>query len=171
MSLKQLALGTLAFAAMNVAFPSCVDAQPAPKLEPDEMFWASKNDPDMNAAMDAARATLPEFLALARAPRRDTRVFAIKVRITDGLHVEYFWLSPFAEQNGLFSGTVDNEPDTVKTVKLGEQITFTHNDIVDWTYVDGRGMRGNYTLCASFKRRPRPEAEALIAKYGMDCKL
>jgi uncharacterized protein YegJ (DUF2314 family) len=135
------------------------------------MFWASRDDPDMNAAMDAARATLPEFLTLVRGPRRDIKAFAIKVRITDGTHVEYFWVTPFAEASGRFSGTIDNEPDTVKTVKSGDQITFTRDDIVDWTYLDGRGMRGNYTLCASFKRRPRPEAEALIEKYGMDCKL
>ena len=77
----------------------------------------------------------------------------------------------FVEEDGRFSGTIDNNPDTVKNVRFGEQITFTNDDVVDWAYVEGHRMRGNYTLCASFKRRPRDEAEALIRHYGMDCKL
>ncbi len=168
MSLNHLALAILA----SVSLMGEVRGQSsAPRLDPDGIFWASKNDPDMNAAMDAARATLPEFLALARTPRADTRLFTVKVRIRDGEDVEYFWIVPFAEENGRFSGTVDNAPDTVKNVKLGEPITFILNDIVDWSYLEGRRMRGNYTLCASFKQRPKSEAEALIKRYGMDCKL
>lgn len=139
--------------------------------QPDSTFWARKDDPDMLAAMRAARATLPAFLALARAPRESMSLFTVKVPIRDGDHVEYFWITPFTEENGRFSGKVDNDPQSIKTVKYGDTISFGEQDIVDWSYVDGEKMRGNYTLCAMLKQGSRRGAEAFIRRYRMDCEL
>ena len=32
-------------------------------------------------------------------------------------------------------------------------------------------MKGNFTACVLFRHEPREQAEAEIAKYGMDCNL
>src|SRR4030095_6609391 len=70
------------------------------RTQRDELSWVPKDDPAMAAAMRKARATLPEFLALSRAPRPSTTGFAVKVAVRDGNNTEYFWITPFKEQNG-----------------------------------------------------------------------
>src|SRR5262247_3331922 len=56
-------------------------------------------NPVMAEAMGKARATLPEFLALARAPRPSTTDFAVKVAVRDGGNTEFFWITPFKERD------------------------------------------------------------------------
>ena len=142
------------------------------KIGRDQTLWIVDGDPDMAAAMQQARATLPEFLALADAPRPSTSLFAVKVGIrADARHVEYFWIGSFTRANGRFSGKIDNEPELAKNVKLGDTITFGEDQIVDWLYLENDRMRGNYTACVLFRREPRKQAEAAIAQYRMDCKL
>jgi uncharacterized protein YegJ (DUF2314 family) len=141
------------------------------KLKRDETFWLPKGDPEMAAAMQKARGTLPQFLALARAPSATTSNFAVKVGVRDKKRdiVEYFWITDFVEKDGRFSGQIDNDPDTVDTVKLGDTISFGQEEIVDWLYLDGRRIKGNYTICVILKRSPPEEAQAAVRKYGFEC--
>ena len=141
------------------------------KIERDQTFWAPKGDPDMAAAMRKARETLPQFLALTRNPPASASDFGVKVgvRAKNRDVVEYFWISDFVEKDGRFSGRIDNDPDTVDTVKLGDTISFSQDDIVDWIYLDGRRIKGNYTLCVMLRRSPAEEAQAVVRKYGIDC--
>jgi uncharacterized protein YegJ (DUF2314 family) len=141
------------------------------KSQRDELSWVPRNDPDMAAAMRKARATLPEFLALARAPRPLTTGFAVKVAVRDGDNTEYFWITPFKEQNRRFNGSINNTPRLVKTVKFGQALDFSEDEIVDWLYVDGGKMKGNYTVCALLKREPKEQAEAAKKRFGLDCDL
>lgn len=142
------------------------------KINRDQTLSVIDGDPDMAAAMQTARSTLPAFLALAEAPRPSASLFSVKVGIrADEQHVEYFWIGGFTRANGRFSGKIDNEPELVKNMKLGDTITFEEDQIVDWLYLENDRMKGNYTACVLFRREPRAEAEAAIAKYGMDCKL
>ena len=101
-----------------------------------------------------------------------TSGFAVKIGIPATKdQVEYFWIGPFTHENGRFSGKIDNKPEIVDSVKFGDTITFDQDRIVDWTYVANGRMKGNFTACVLFKREPREEAQAIIAKYGMDCQL
>jgi uncharacterized protein YegJ (DUF2314 family) len=98
----------------------------------DELAFVEKDDAEMAAAMRRARAALPDFLKLARAPRPRTRDFAVKVGITENDDIEYFWILPFRQDKAGFSGEISNTPQLVKKVKLGQRITFQENEIVDW---------------------------------------
>ena len=142
------------------------------RINRDEVFRLPKDDPDMAAAMRKARETLPQFLTLWHAPRASTSHFAVKVGIKDDADgVEYFWITPFTEKDGRYSGRIDNDPNTVKNVKLGDTIRFGQDEIVDWLYLDGTDMKGNYTACELFRRAPRHEAEEAIKRFRMSCKL
>lgn len=129
------------------------------------------DDPDMAAAMRKARATLPEFLALSRAPRPSATGFAVKVAVHDGSNTEYFWITPFKEQDGRFNGRIDNTPRAVKTVRFGQALDFSEDEIVDWLYVDSGKMKGNYTVCVLLKREPKEQLEAAKKRFGLDCDL
>ena len=137
----------------------------------DDVFFAVRNDPNMLNAVQKARATLDDFLRLAKSPPPDTGVFALKVAISDGELVEYFWINAFSQESDRVSGVVNNEPRLVKKVRLGERITFTRSDIYDWMYVDRakRQMKGNFTACALLKKEPPAEAEKFKVAMGLRC--
>ncbi len=124
------------------------------------------------AAMRKARATLPDFLATAAAPKPNMEGFAVKVSIPVSAHdAEYFWITPFSNDNGQFSGTINNTPRLAKTAKLGQAITFRQSDIVDWMYMDGGIMKGNYTACVLLKSASKREIEEFRERFGLDCDL
>jgi uncharacterized protein YegJ (DUF2314 family) len=139
------------------------------KAERDEIAIVAKDDPTMAAAMRQARATLGDSLAIAAAPKPGMENFAVKVAIQSGDDSEYFWIVSFTNDNGRFSGEINNEPDMVHTVKIGQTITFGRDEIVDWMYMDGGRMKGNYTACALLKSAPKNEAEEFKERFGLSC--
>ena len=139
------------------------------KAERDEVAIVAKNDPVMAAAMRKARDTLADFLVIAAAPKPGMTNFAVKVAIHQGNDAEYFWIDPFTDENGRFSGRINNKPDLIRSVKLGQTITFERSEIVDWMYLDGDKMKGNYTACALLKSASRQEAEEFKKRFGLDC--
>jgi uncharacterized protein YegJ (DUF2314 family) len=141
------------------------------KAQRDDIVNVAKDDPVMLPAMRKARATLPDFLALAKAPRPKTEGFSVKVAVRDRGQVEYFWIGPFENKDGQFSGRLDNRPRLVGNVTFGQTLSFAENEIVDWMYMDDGRMKGNYTACAILKKEPRAEAEAMMQRYGLKCDL
>jgi uncharacterized protein YegJ (DUF2314 family) len=135
----------------------------------DELAVVERGDPVMAAAISKAKATLPDFLTLAEAPKPNMERFAVKVAIHDADKVEYFWIDPFAEDNGQFSGRINNMPRRVQTVKMGQTIAFDRQDIVDWMYKDNGRMKGNYTACAILKSAPKDDVEAFQKEFGLVC--
>jgi uncharacterized protein YegJ (DUF2314 family) len=139
------------------------------KAERDEIVIVARTDPTMAAAMRKARASLGDFLALARNPRPGMEGFAVKVAIRQGDDAEYFWIHPFEHDAGRFSGQLNNTPRSVRNVKMGDRIAFTEQEIVDWIYLDGGRMKGNYTACALLKNASPQEREAFKRRFGHDC--
>jgi uncharacterized protein YegJ (DUF2314 family) len=139
------------------------------KAERDELAIVAKSDPVMAAAMGKARQTLPDFLELAAAPKPGMEGFAVKVAIREGDDAEYFWITPFTDKDGAFSGAINNTPRSVRSVKLGQTITFGQSEIVDWMYMDGNAMKGNYTACALLKSAPKQQQDEFKKRFGLDC--
>jgi uncharacterized protein YegJ (DUF2314 family) len=149
---------------------SSADAQSITrKAERDELAIVAKSDPVMAKAMSKARQTLPEFLGTAASPKPGMDGFAVKVAVREGDNAEYFWITPFTDKDGRFSGAINNTPREVHSVKLGETITFDQSEIVDWMYTDGDKMKGNYTACALLKSASKPEAAEFKKRFGLDC--
>jgi uncharacterized protein YegJ (DUF2314 family) len=139
------------------------------KAEHDELAIVAKSDPVMAAAMSKARKTLPDFLGTAAAPKPGMEGFAVKVAIREGDNAEYFWITPFTSKDSEFSGAINNTPRSVRSVKLGQTITFGQSEIVDWMYMDGDEMKGNYTACALLKSAPKQEQAEFKKRFGLDC--
>ncbi len=139
------------------------------KAERDELAIVGKSDPVMARAMSKARQTLPDFLGVAASPKPGMDGFAVKVAIREGDNAEYFWITPFTDKDGAFSGAINNTPREVHSVKLGQTITFGKSEIVDWMYMDGDKMKGNYTACALLKSASKQEVEEFKKRFGLDC--
>jgi uncharacterized protein YegJ (DUF2314 family) len=139
------------------------------KARRDDVALVEKNDPDMAAAFRKARETLPEFLALARAPRPTATNLAVKIAIPAGDDDEYFWVAQFAPRGDKYGGRINNTPRAAKQVKLGQVVEISEAEIVDWLYMEGGKMRGNFTACALLKREPPDQLEAMKKQYGLSC--
>ena len=113
--------------------------------EPDVIMVAD-DDPRMNAAIDKARVTVEQFIRALSNPQSSQSGFSVKAPIRDGTKVEHMWLTPVRYQNGNFVGKVNNDPDIVKTVKLGDQYDVKKADISDWMYVENGKLVGGFTI-------------------------
>lgn len=164
----------LALAALTIiAAPSgLLHAQArAARAKTDEAS-APKTDPVMELAFSKARASLDQFLELARIPPAHLRGFALKVSITEEPDiVEYFWINDFTQNGDSFSGKINNRPLLVKRVRSGRTHQFQRTDIVDWTYIDTetRTVHGNFTACALLAKKPADLAAELREKFGLIC--
>ncbi len=140
------------------------------KARRDEVVSVPEGDADMAEAFRKARATLPEFFALAQNPKPSMSGFSIKVGVpADSGNHEFFWIRPFERNGDQFSGQLRNTPRDVKALKIGDTIQFKEAEIVDWTYRDNGKMKGNFTACALLKRDTKANAEAFMKQYGFDC--
>lgn len=167
MTLRIFAALAAMFAAIQT-FPASAQSI-TEKAERDEVALVSKNDPAMAAAMTKARATLPDFLKLAAAPPAKADAFAVKVAIHDGAHVEYFWITPFEQKSEGFAGKLDNTPRLVRNTKMGDALTFSKAEIVDWMYIENGVMKGNHTACAVMKKATQKDRDAFKKRFGLDC--
>ena len=132
----------------------------------DKVVSVADDDPEMLAAIAKARDTLPEFWTVFDKREHGESGFAMKVKITDKSGSEHFWATDLERRDGKIMGTINNEPNIVSTVKLGERIVIPESDISDWLYLRGGKMVGNETLKPLLKTMSASEvarAKALMA--------
>lgn len=103
-------------------------------------------DPQMNAAIKKARSTLVKFIVALKKPKRGQSLFAIKKMFTDDGYSEHIWLSSVTYDGTTFTGVVDNKPEQLKSIKVGQKVTVAPDEISDWMYVDKRKLVGGETL-------------------------
>jgi uncharacterized protein YegJ (DUF2314 family) len=132
-------LGTVAVVAL--IFAGCGKKHPA-----DKVTYVADDDPRMNAAMDKARSTVKTFTAALKSPKAGQSAFSIKMGFTDSGNTEHMWLTPVTFDGSKFTGTVNNEPEKVKTVKMGQKVTVAPDKISDWMYIENRKLVGGETL-------------------------
>ena len=127
----------------------------------DRTIKVHASDAEMNAAIARARSTLDSFWALYSSPRNGESDFALKVKITDPNGVEHFWCTQLRRENGQIFGTINNDPDIVKSVKDGQEIAIKPDDISDWLYMRGGKMYGNFTVRPLFKSMTAEELKRM----------
>src|SRR3954471_4319680 len=111
----------------------------------DKVISVEDDDPTMTAAISEARETLPQFWQVFEKRERGETDFSLKVRITDKKGTEHFWASDIERRAGKTMGTINNDPNIVKSVKLGDRIQIPEADITDWLYMRDGKMVGNRT--------------------------
>ena len=112
----------------------------------DKVFHVADDDPRMNAAMEKARSTVNTFITALKSPKPGQSEFGVKMAFTDGKQVEHMWLSPVTYDGKVFHGTVNNDPEMVKNVKLGQKVSVEPSKISDWMYVQNGKLVGGYTI-------------------------
>ena len=121
-------------------------------------------DPEMAAAVEKARQTLPDFWRMFAAPEGDVGQFALKVAVGDpGVNItEHFWLGSLKTlDDGRIEGTINNVPNHVKSVKHGQRYAFKTDDITDWMFYRRGKIVGGHTIRPLLKRLPRERADQI----------
>ena len=127
----------------------------------DKVVNVESDDPEMVAAIVKAREALPQFWQFFDKRERGESDFSLKVKITDKRGTEHFWATDIERRGGKTMGTINNDPNIVASVKLGDRIEIPEADISDWLYMRDGKMVGNETLRPLLKKMPAAEAEKL----------
>ncbi|MBI5261207.1 MAG: DUF2314 domain-containing protein [Bradyrhizobium sp.] len=123
-------------------------------------------DPEMNAAIARARATLPTFWASYDAPKPSETGHALKARFptrrNDGEHI---WINDVKKlPNGGYSGRFANAPRDLPGKKDGDTVEFKESDISDWMFLRNGKIVGGETIKPLLKTMPKADADALRAR-------
>jgi len=127
----------------------------------DPVIMVDKDDAAMKAAFAKARSETDAFIAIMQSGAPSS--CSIKVGITDHDQVEYFWLDNLTYAGGVFSGTIDNDPELVKNVKMGQKVSVKKEEIFDWLYMKDGKMYGNYTVRVLLPKMSKEDADKIKA--------
>ncbi len=125
---------------------ACGDGSGAVRREGEpDLFRVADTDADMNAAIAKARDTLDVFLAELQSPQPGA-LYSIKARFDDGEDTEHIWLVNLALSDSVLVGEVDNEPERIRTVSLGQRVVVAREKVSDWMIVSNGRYQGGYTV-------------------------
>src|SRR5215469_6462755 len=112
----------------------------------DPIYRVDSGDKEMNGAMDQARKSIQQFITALQSPKANQSAFSIKKEYKQGKEAEYFWIVDVTFDGKNFHGKVDNDPEIVKNVKLGDEAIIGKDEISDWMFVENGKLVGGYTL-------------------------
>jgi uncharacterized protein YegJ (DUF2314 family) len=112
----------------------------------DPVRLVSSGDAKMNTAMATARSTVGEFTAALASPTADQSGFSVKMPVEEGGKTEHMWLADVSYDGKSFHGTINNDPEMVKSVKLGQKVSVDASGISDWMYIEKGVLVGGYTI-------------------------
>jgi uncharacterized protein YegJ (DUF2314 family) len=116
------------------------------RWDEDKVTSVADDDARMNAAIAKAKATVDTFIAALKSPKPGQKDFSVKMPFVDGEHTEHMWLAPVSYDGKVFRGIVNNEPQSVKNVRLGQEVEVAPPGISDWMYVENGKIVGGRTI-------------------------
>jgi len=132
----------------------------------DHIVLIKTEDTEMNAAIDAARQTLPEFWAAYNHPASDESEFYVKLAITDGKETEHFWIGRIGKEKDVLVGMIANKAELISNVKFGQKVVIDEKRISDWKFMKAGVTKGGYTIAVLLKHIPEGEAVEFKKQLG-----
>jgi uncharacterized protein YegJ (DUF2314 family) len=126
----------------------------------------NSGNPEMNAAIAKARATLPAFWASYDAPKPSETGHSLKARFPKrGSGNEHIWMADVKKiGDGRYSGRFANVPRDLPGKKAGDMAEFKEADISDWMFMRNDKIVGGETIKPLLKSMPKADADALRAR-------
>ncbi|SFK19984.1 YegJ family protein [Caulobacter sp. UNC279MFTsu5.1] len=153
-----------------LALGACGPAQTAPSqgqgegqavAAEDQIVNFGADDAEMNAAIAAARKTLPVFWNHLRTKPGEPS--SLKVGLATSNGHEHIWVSDIEAKGDTITGRLANDPDNLPGLKLGSPVTFTRAQISDWAYEKNGKLYGHYTTRIVIKHIDPAEAAQVRA--------
>jgi uncharacterized protein YegJ (DUF2314 family) len=120
----------------------------------------SDDDKQIDRAVENAQRTLGFFIAALKAQKNGDTVFEIKKGFIDGDKVEHLWIKRVTYDGKNFHGQIDNRPNEVSNVHLGQRVTVAPEAVTDWMFLKDGKLIGGYTTRVLYARlSPEDKAE------------
>ena len=149
---------TLALLALTIIVGCGESNPPVVKVESD--------DREMQKATEDARQSVEHFIAALQNPKPSQTYLGIKATFVEGDVVEFMWLSDVTYDGDIFVGTVANNPQDLKKVKLMDRHEVSPSDIQDWMIVDDGRLLGGYSMRVLAERMSDDERAAMEKQMG-----
>ncbi len=118
-----------------------------PSQQKSKIMKMENDDKEMDAAIKKAQEYLPQFVRVfLKHGDKPKILFTIKGKFTISEKAgEHMWLSKLALKDGVFEGTLDNEPDWIKTLHMGDRVDVKMQDVSDWMIIENKKIYGGFT--------------------------
>jgi uncharacterized protein YegJ (DUF2314 family) len=110
------------------------------------IYDVDSGDEEMNEAIRKSRLTFDDFLAAFKSKNASQRNFSVKMPFATEYGAEHIWLTNMEIKDDKLLGTVDNLPQSVNTVRLGDVVEIERDKISDWFYIDDEKLVGGLTI-------------------------
>jgi uncharacterized protein YegJ (DUF2314 family) len=142
---------------------SSCEKPPAPVPERGAVKITRSNS-ELDQIILRARETVPEFIEKLNAPGEDEGNFQVKYPFKadpeSGFAYEHIWLRDIRLKDGVYYGTITNQPCYCGGLTLGEVVSFSIENISDWMYTQGGTIIGGRSIKLLIEGLPDPDAEA-----------
>ena len=104
----------------------------------DKVVSLSANDASLMACKDKAQKELQYLIDFMDDHEKDDELFryAVKADFVEDGHSEHMWVQVDEFKDGHFFGRLANEPNTIKKIKYGDNVTVKREDVEDWILQD-----------------------------------
>ncbi len=104
----------------------------------------TSGDPEMAAAIQSARDSLPSFFRAFEAPSPGQKSFLLKVRFERDGKGEHMWLADLDLRSNPLTGVIANEP-RLPGLTFKQRVTFSIAEVTDWMYLESNVPVGGFT--------------------------
>jgi len=125
------------------------ELQSSSATEP-ESYRVPNEHAAMHEAVTKARKTVRKFIDALEHPVSGETDFEVKKPFVQKGEIEHIWLSDVKFIGGRFQGKVDNVPEKIKGLKLGQVVSVNPDEISDWVYLNNGKLVGGYTIRAHY---------------------
>ena len=134
--------------------------------EPD-IYSVGSDDPEMNKAIVKSRETFDHFLSAFSSKNETQSAYSVKMPFPTENGAEHIWLVDIELNDGKMVGYVDNVPDQVNSVKLGDKVEIDRNKISDWFYIENNRLIGGLTIRVLHDRMTPEEKKQFEEDFGV----
>lgn len=164
--MRALLIAGLAAAALCACGPgptkAGAEAGAGASQQGDKVVDFSKDDAEMNAAIAQARQTLPTFWKHLEANPDIDHSLKVGLPTASG-SLEHIWVANIQPEGDKVLGRLANAPVDLPGLEAGSPVTFTRDQISDWSYVKDGKMYGHYTTRVVVKHLGSAEAAQVSA--------
>ena len=156
---------------LTLSILSCNSNNKVERENEPTIYKVGEDDAEMNKAIEKARQTIDSFDFAFKNNSKVFTFFSLKKKFEENGNVEHIWIGNIQKfENGKYVGVIDNLPEKIKDVKLGDTVVIEKKDISDWMYLKNSELHGGYTIRLLRERMTEDDRKKFDSESGMKIK-
>jgi uncharacterized protein YegJ (DUF2314 family) len=132
----------------------------------EDVYGVRSGDPETDAAIDRARATLHVFNGYVERAKEDGLDPRLKATFRQGDEVEHMWVGDLTFDGRVYRGILRNRPFRLTNVRQGDKVTIDPARVSDWSVIVDETLLGNFTTLVLRGRMTPGERAQLDQQTG-----